>query len=63
MTFTYKNILPKEKVERITIRLFDEEIEEAEALCLMLDLSYEQFFVQKIKEELSKRGVRKKIVC
>lgn len=45
------NIVPK-KIKKITIRLFEEEIEEAEFVCLALKTSYEQFFVKKIKEEL-----------
>ena len=44
-------IIPK-KIEHIDIRLFEEEIEEAEFVCLALNISYEQFFVKCIKEKL-----------
>jgi hypothetical protein len=48
------------KKELITIKLFDEEIEEAEFLCFLLDLSYEQLFVALIKEKLDEMGIYKK---
>ena len=44
-------IIPK-KIKHIDIRLFDEEIEEAEFVCLALKTSYEQFFVKCIKEKI-----------
>ena len=40
------------KRKTIEITLLDEEIEEAEFVCLALSKSYVQFFVDKIKEEL-----------
>ena len=49
-------IVPK-KIKRIEIRLFEEEIEEAEGLCYLLDLSYEQLFATLVKQELNKRGI------
>lgn len=40
------------KQEKIELTLFDEEIEEAKFVCLALNKSYVQFFIEKIREEL-----------
>ena len=42
--------------EKIELTLFDNEIEEAEFVCLALDKSYVQFFIEKIREELKSLG-------
>ena len=42
----------EKKIRIIAIRLFDEEIEEAEFLSLSQNLSYEQLFIKLIKKEL-----------
>lgn len=44
-------IIPIKK-RRIEFTLFDDEIEEAEFVCLALNKSYVQFFIEKIREEL-----------
>lgn len=49
-------IIPK-NIKHIDIRLFEEEIEEAEFVCLVLKTSYEQFFVKCIKEKLKEMGM------
>ena len=46
-------IIPIKK-KKIELTLFDEEIEEAECVCLALNKSYVQFFIEKIHEELKK---------
>jgi len=45
------------KIMKTQIRLFEEEIEEAEALTLLSNLSYEQLFVKLVKRELDRRGL------
>ena len=40
------------KKKKIELTLFDEEIEEAKFVCLALNKSYVQFFMEKIREEL-----------
>ena len=45
------------KIMKTEIRLFEEEIEEAEFLALLSNLSYEQLFVKLVKEELDRRGL------
>jgi len=43
-------IVPK-KIETHQLRLFEEEIEEAEFVAMTYNLSYEQLFVKLVKEE------------
>jgi len=42
----------------INIRLFDEEFEEANCLCYMDDISFEQLFAKLVKEELDRIGIK-----
>ena len=51
---SYCKIIPK-KIEHIDIRLFEEEIEEAEFLALSMDLGYDQLFAKLVKEELERK--------
>ena len=51
MVFKNCKIVEK-KIERFEMRLFEEEIIEAQALCLQYNLSYEQLFVKLIKEHI-----------
>ena len=51
MTFENCKIIPIKK-SKISFTLFDEEIEEAKFVCLALNKSYVQFFIEKIREEL-----------
>ena len=53
----YCKIIPK-KIEKITIRLFEEEIEEVKLLCLYYKLSYEQLLVKLTKERLNKLNIK-----
>ena len=50
-------IIPK-KIEKITIRLFEEEIEETKVLCFYYKLSYEQLLVKLTKERLDTLNIR-----
>lgn len=45
------------KIMKTQIRLFEEEIEEAEVLALLSNLSYEQLFVKLVKKELDRKGL------
>ena len=54
-------IIPK-RIEHIDLRLLEEEIEEAEFLALLSNLSYEQLFVKLVKKELDRKGLTVKNV-
>ena len=50
------------KIMKTQIRLFEEEVEEAEFLALLSNLSYEKLFVKLVKEELDRKGLTVKNV-
>ena len=50
------------KIMKTQIRLFEEEVEEAEFLALASNLSYEKLFVKLVKKELDRKGLTVKNV-
>lgn len=43
----------EKKIEKFEMRLFDDEIIKAQALCLQYNISYEQLFIKLINEHIS----------